>query len=195
MVSQDLTGNPRLHKPNRKAGKVPAMDFGGEIVIESNVISEFVADLFPQAHLRPEGHSADAALKAAKMRQFVEVWQSKVQGPIFAPFFGPGDKDAATKIINGLKNDVVPLLKENGGPYVLGKEFSMAEVLTHSFLLRLFAFAKEGFYGEELYSQLQGLKEVKEWHDAIAARESVKKTWDEADVVGATKKRMEANKK
>src|SRR5436305_2023670 len=59
------------------------MDFGGDFVIESNVIAEFVADLFPKAQLRPEGHFADAALKAAKMRLFVEVWQSKVQSSIF----------------------------------------------------------------------------------------------------------------
>lgn len=170
------------------------MDFGGDFVFESNVIAEFVADLFPNAHLRPEGHSADAALKSAKMRLFVEVWQSKVQGSIFAPFFGPGDKDAPTKILNGLKNDVVPLLKENGGPYVLGKEFSMGDVLTHSFLLRLFAFAKHGFYGDELYSQLQGIKEVNDWHEAILSRESTKKTWDEDNVVGGTKKMLGSKK-
>lgn len=171
------------------------MDFGGDIVVESNVISEFVADLFPQAKLRPEGHSADSVLKAARMRLFVEVWQSKIQGSILAPFFGSGDKDAATKIVNGLKNDIVPLLQQYGGPYVLGKEFSMADVLTQSFLLRLFAFAKNGFYGDELYEQLQGIKEVKEWHDAIAARDSIKKTWDEKLLVNRMKKRLEANKK
>jgi len=170
------------------------LDFGGEFIIESNVITEFVADVFPQAHLRPEGKSADEAVKAAKMRLFVEVWSSKVQPSIFAPFFGPGDKDAATKIVNGLKNDVVPLLKQYGGPYVLGKEFSLADILTHSFVLRLFAFAKEGFYGEGVYEQLQGIKEVKEWHDAIAARPSVKKTWDEETVVGGLKKRLAAKK-
>jgi glutathione S-transferase len=168
------------------------MDFGGDFVLESNVIAEFVADLFPKAHLRPEGHSADAALKSAKMRLFVEVWQSKVQGSIFAPFFGPGDKDAASKIVNGLKNDVLPLLKEYGGPYVLGKEFSMADVLTHSFVLRLFAFAKAGFYGDDLYSQLQDIKEVKEWHDGIASRDSTKKTWNEKDIIDGMKKFLES---
>jgi glutathione S-transferase len=171
------------------------MDFGGDLVVESNVISEFVADLFPNAHLRPEGHSADAALKSAKMRQFIEVWQSKVQRSIIAPLFGPGDSDTATKIVNGLKNDVVPLLKEYNGPYVLGEEFSMADVLTHPFLLRLFAFAKAGFYGEDLYGQLQEIKEVKDWHDAIAVRDSVKKIWDEKAVVEGMRKRVAANKK
>ena len=159
------------------------MDFGDAFIAESNVLAEFVADLFPQANLRPEGHSADAALKSAKMRLFVETWQAKVQPSIFTPLFGPGDKDAATKIVNGLKNDIVPLLKEFNGPYVLGEQFSMAEVLTHSFVLRLFAFAKAGWHGDDLYSQLQGIHEVKEWHDSIAARESVKKTWNEEDVV------------
>ena len=170
------------------------MDFGGDLVIESNVIAEFVADLFPNAHLRPEGHSADAALKSAKMRQFVEIWQSKVQGLMFAPLFGRGDKDTPIKIVNGLKNDVVPLLQQYNGPYVLGNEFSMADILTHSFLLRLFAFAKAGFYGEDMYGQLQGIKEVKDWHDAIAARDSVKKIWLENAVVEGMRKRVEANK-
>jgi glutathione S-transferase len=170
------------------------MDFGGDFIIESNVITEFVADAFPDAHLRPEGHSADSVLKSARMRLFVEVWQSKVQSSIFAPFFGPGDKDAPTKIVNGLKNDIVPLLKQYGGPYVLGKEISLGDILTHSFLLRLFAFAKAGFYGEGLYDQLQSIKEVKEWHDAIEARESVKKTWNEKDVVENYRKRLEAKK-
>ena len=171
------------------------MDFGGDLIIESNVISEFVADLFPNAHLRPEEHSADAALKSAKMRQFVEVWQSKVQGSIMAPLFGRGDNNTAIKIVHGLKNDVVPLLKQYNGPYVLGKEFSMADVLTNSFVLRLFAFAKAGLYGQDLYEQLQEIKEVKDWHDAIAARDSVKKTWDEKAVVEGMRKRVEAHKK
>ena len=170
------------------------MDFGGEFIIESNVIAEFVADLFPNAHLRPEGSSAEEAVKAAKMRLFVEVFSSKIQPLIFTPLFGPGDKDAGTKIVNGLKNDVAPLLREYDGPYVLGKEFSMAEILTHSFILRLVAFAKEGFYGEGVYEQLQSIKEVKEWHDAIAARPSVKKTWNEEFVVGVAKKRLAAKK-
>lgn len=171
------------------------MDFGGDLVIESNVISEFVADLFPKAHLRPEGHSADAALKSAKMRLFVEVWQSKIQGSMFAPLFGSGDKDFPIKVVDSLKTEVVPLLQQYDGPYVLGKEFTMADVLTHPFLLRLFAFAKAGFYGEDLYRQLQGIKDVKDWHDTIAARESVKKIWDEKAVVEHMRKRIEANKK
>jgi glutathione S-transferase len=160
--------------------------------VESNVITELVADLYPQAHLRPQGDLVNSALKSAKMRLFVEIWGSKVQGSIFAPFWGPGDKDATTKILNGLKSDIVPLLRESGGPYVLGQEFSMADIMTHSFLLRLFAFAKAGFYGDEFYRQLQEIKEVKEWHDAIASRESVKKTWNEGAVVAAMRKTFES---
>jgi len=82
---------------------VPALAFGPDFIIESNVIAEFVADLFPNARLRPEGHSAEAALKAAKMRFFTEVWQSKVQALIFAPFFGPGDDEAPSKIVEGVR--------------------------------------------------------------------------------------------
>jgi hypothetical protein len=67
--------------------------------------------------------------------------------------------------------------------------------LTHPFLLRLFAFAKAGFHGEDLYGQLVGIKEVKDWHDAIAARDSVKKVWDEKAVVEGMRKRIEAKKK
>jgi len=170
------------------------MDFGGNFVIESNVIAEFVADLFPQAHLRPEGNSAEAALKAAKMRLFIEIWNSKVQGSIFAPFFGPGDKDAPSKIVNALKNDVAPFFKESGGPYVLGQEFSMADVMTHSFVLRLVAWAKAGFYGEGLYEELQEIKEIKEWHDALLSRDSVQKTFDEELIVERMGKHLEAKK-
>jgi glutathione S-transferase len=161
-------------------------------VIESNVITEMVADLFPQAHLRPQGNPADAALKAAKMRGFIEVWNSKVQGSIFAPFFGPGDKDATTKMVNGLKNDVVPLLKEFSGPFVLGNQFSMAEAMTASFVLRLWAYVNAGFYGEGFYEQLEGIKEAKDWHDAIEERHSIKKTWNEKDNVDAMRKRIES---
>jgi glutathione S-transferase len=128
------------------------------------------------------------------MRLFVEVWQSKIQGSMFAPLFGSGDKDFAIKIVNSPKTEVVPLLQQHDGPYVLGKEFSMADVLTHPFLLRLFAFAKAGFYGEYLYGQLQGIKDVKDWHDAIAARASVKNIWDEKGVVEYMLKRIEASK-
>lgn len=173
---------------------MPALAFGPDFIIESNVIAEFVADLFPNARLRPEGHSAEAALKAAKMRFFTEVWQSKVQALIFAPFFGPGDDEAPSKIVKALGADIVPLLKEYDGPYVLGKEFSMADVLAHSFVLRLFAYAKAGLYGKELYGQLQDIKKVKEWHDAIASRESTKEIWDETEVVDGMKQMLK-NKK
>jgi glutathione S-transferase len=191
MVFEDLSSIPLSGScPDMQAEKVPAMDFGGDLVVESNVISEFVADLFPQANLRPMGHSR---FSTAKMRQFVEVWQWKVQGLIFAPFFGPSDKDAVTKNVNRLKNYVVPLLQQYNGPYVLGNEFFMGDVLTHSFLLRLFTFAKEGFYGEDIYGQLQEIKGVKHWHDAIATRDSVKKTWNEKAVVDGMKKWLQAN--
>ena len=75
----------------------------------------------------------------------------------------------------------------------LGKEFSLADVLTHSFLLRLFAFAKQDFYrSESFYEQLLAVKKVTNWHDLIAARDTVKKTWNEDLVIERMRESFEA---
>jgi glutathione S-transferase len=56
---------PDYVKLNPK-GVVPALDHGGHIIIESNVIIEYLEDVFPEIRLRPKD-----AVSAAKMRLWV----------------------------------------------------------------------------------------------------------------------------
>ncbi len=53
---------PFYRKINQK-GVVPALDHDGKIIIESNVILEYLDDCFPAIRLRPEDHYAKAQMR------------------------------------------------------------------------------------------------------------------------------------
>lgn len=109
------------------------MSYNGEIIIESGIVAQFIADAFP-SHLSPPSGPAENALYRARLAVFVDAFTSKVLPPFFASLRAANDEErdtAAENIIAAIKKEVEPLLAstEGKGPFFGGSEkLTLAEV-------------------------------------------------------------------
>ncbi|GBE89239.1 Pyrimidodiazepine synthase [Sparassis crispa] len=173
------------------AAKVPALAYGGPAVppdlpssesfklTESLVLIEFVADLFPDAHLLP----ADPVLRA-KTRFFIDTVSTKLVSAWF-PFVN--GVASAEPFLNGVEQ-VVALLPETG--FAVGV-YSLADIAVTPFLARMFTALKNdlGLYpvgeGKKVYDILCGPRFArlqKYWQD-VNSRSNFEATFDEAHIV------------
>jgi glutathione S-transferase len=178
-------------------GLVPSIKYDNgtisEILTESGIVSQFLADSFP-SHLLPASNSTPtAALTRAKIAFFVDSFFTKVNGKIFEGVRAEG-KEKSTKsieVFEAIKKELEPLLK-NAGPYFDGAEkMTMAEVLCAPFLLRLHAYSTAGLLAERLSDDLKSLPNYTKWADNILKQESVIYIWNEEDMMERTKARIE----
>ncbi|KAJ1809357.1 hypothetical protein LPJ56_005992, partial [Coemansia sp. RSA 2599] len=119
--------------------KVPALRTpSGDLLIESLVISEFVADQFPEAHLQPTD-----ATERAQLRLFVEIFASKIIPNIYGSLLSARAEDQEAKketLLAGIKAVSDELARQwerpsgKGGPLWFGDRFSLAEINTVSFV-------------------------------------------------------------
>jgi len=58
-------------------GLVPAISYNGEIIIESAIVANFLADQYP-SHLLPPSNAPGGALQRARVALFVDAFVSKV---------------------------------------------------------------------------------------------------------------------
>jgi len=194
-VEIDLVNKPEWYWKVNQQGKVPALDFGGEILIESNVISEFVVDLFRDAQLLPYGGDATSALQRARARQFVEIYISKIN-PFYYAAVIKGEPNVGPALVEAIQKYIVPILPDT--PFILGDKFGLAEILVSPFVVRLYLLAKLGFLGEGVEAKLEAVGKWNTWANHVLANESLKKTFNlEAEgrkVVDRIRKVREANK-
>ncbi|KAJ1958027.1 hypothetical protein GGI12_004848 [Dipsacomyces acuminosporus] len=122
--------NPQLSVP---VLRTPA----GEILIESLVIAEFVADQFPEAALL----STDAT-ERAQLRLFLDLFGSKISPFIYRALMAAEkeDQDKALKsLLAGARAASQELTKQwerpsgKEGPFWYGEKFGFAEISTVSF--------------------------------------------------------------
>ncbi|KAJ2847524.1 hypothetical protein J3B02_004146, partial [Coemansia erecta] len=147
LVEIDLQNKPSWYHLVNPQLKVPALRTpSGEILIESLVISEFVADQFPEAQLLPK-----SAIERAQLRLFVEIFTSRVIPNLYGSLRSATAKEQEDKKANllaGIKEANDELAKQwerpsgKGGPLWLGDKFSLAEINTASFVNQLAAVKK-----------------------------------------------------
>ncbi|KAG8216335.1 hypothetical protein J3R82DRAFT_6408 [Butyriboletus roseoflavus] len=136
----DLRNKPEWYAPEvNLASKVPAIAYGGPDVppenpspesvklVESLVLVEFVASLFPEANLIPK----DLVLRA-QTRFFIEVVSSKFV-PAFKKFLvrGEGYEDLLT-CAETIQN-ILPAT----GSYAMGNQYTIADIAITPFIARL----------------------------------------------------------
>ncbi|KAJ1945348.1 hypothetical protein FBU59_002332 [Linderina macrospora] len=139
VVEIDLQNKPEWYHLVNPQLKVPALRTpDGTILVESLVVSEFVADQFPESQLIP----ADA-IERAQLRLFVEVFNSRVTPHIFGSLKAATEeaqKEHVDKLLSGLREVSEELVKQwarpsgKGGPFWFGDKFSLAEINTASFV-------------------------------------------------------------
>lgn len=121
-----------------------------------------------------------------------------MQPGLFGVFRASGDDDAAEKareLVATIKKEIEPLL-EDASPFFGGNErVTMAEALTGSFVIRLYAYARADLLPRFLIDEMDGLKNFSKWAKSVMAAESVTYVWDEEKNIEGIKKRMEKVRK
>ncbi len=180
-------------------GLVPSIKFEdattSEILTESGIVSQFLADSFP-SHLLPPSDSAKGALTRAKIGFFVDTFFTKVNGKIFEGLRAEGTEktDKSNDVYEAIKKEIEPLLK-NARPYFDGaSKMTLAEALTAPFVLRLHAYSRAGLLSESLDEDLKGLQNYSKWASEVVKQESVTYIWNEKEIMERTKKRVEKMK-
>ncbi|KAL7917255.1 thioredoxin-like protein [Trichoderma austrokoningii] len=171
-------------------GLVPSLSYNDQIITESGIVAQFLADAHP-SHLVPTGGTPEAALARARLNFFVDTYFTKAHSQYQKALFAKTNEEAeaaAQEFVKQLEKEVEPLLSD-AAPYFGGsKTLTLAEVLTGSFILRLLALPKNGVAPESLIKDLPTkTPNFYKWANAVIDHPSVNKIWDEETVVSKTK--------
>ncbi|KAJ3494872.1 hypothetical protein NLG97_g3799 [Lecanicillium saksenae] len=185
-TAEYLAINPR--------GLVPSLSYNGQIITESAVVSQFLADAHP-SHLVPQSGTPEGALQRARIAFFVDTFIGKAQSQNFKASIAktPAEAEAAAaEFVKQIVTEVEPLLAD-AAPYFGGsKTLTLAEALTGSFLLRLFALTKHGVVTESLTKDLAvKAPNFYNWASKVVEHPSVTGIWDEEKVVAGTRAHLE----
>ncbi|KAI5888238.1 uncharacterized protein SCHCODRAFT_02636130 [Schizophyllum commune H4-8] len=186
----NLRAKPEWYTQVSAGGQVPALTYGGPDVppdqpspestklIESMVLVEFANDLARAHPLLP----TDPILRA-RARFFVEALSSRVTPQWYATVLRGEPFD---KLFEGIEY-LGSLVR---GKYAVGEEYSIADVAATPILARLevclrdgLGNFKEGAPGEKAYEALMTEERFARWREYFSnlkARESFKKSFDEA---------------
>ncbi|RPB01742.1 hypothetical protein L873DRAFT_1827051 [Choiromyces venosus 120613-1] len=154
-IDQAKPREPWSWKSNPFRGLVPALEYNHEIIVESSIISTFLTDL-KDNHLVPLPGTPDAAQKRAKINFFVDTFFSKAQPLVQSAILAP---DAATK----------------PSTQTIFSRITLAEVLTASFVIRLYSYSKPGadLISAEAMERVKKISNWKKWADALHSHESM----------------------
>ncbi|OJJ81717.1 glutathione S-transferase family protein [Aspergillus glaucus CBS 516.65] len=175
-------------------GLVPAISYNGEILIESAIVAQFIADAHP-SHLLPPSGPAENALYRARVSLFADAFSSKVMPNVMAGVRAASQEERETAgdaLVEAVAKEIEPLLNNEGkGPFFGGSEkLTFAEVLTGSFLLRILAFTKpeHNLNSTRVPALLkENAPKFLRWAEATVAQESVNYIWNEQAVVEHTR--------
>ncbi|KAI5821193.1 thioredoxin-like protein [Pyronema omphalodes] len=188
-------------------GLVPALQYNDTILIESGIITQFLADLPGKSKsILPAPTTPEACLFRARLSLFVETFISKVGSQLYQIMLNSKDEaEKETKIANALeaiKKDIVPMLEvkdaENPtGPFFGGsQEFTLAEVNCASFLIRIYKLGQEkhGLIPSSFVKGLEQIEVFNNWAQACIKRESVSSIFDEEANVARWREKIAAQK-
>jgi glutathione S-transferase len=111
-------------------GVLPSLWYNGEIITDSAIVVQFLADAHP-SHLLPTSSSEGAALRRARINFFVDAYFTKAV-PVYFKTFGaksPDEaEDFAKDFVDVVAKEVEPLLAD-AAPYFGGSDkLTLAEV-------------------------------------------------------------------
>ncbi|PSN60967.1 thioredoxin-like protein [Corynespora cassiicola Philippines] len=173
-------------------GLVPTIKYNDEIIAESGIVSQFLADAYP-SHLLPASGTPEAALTRARINFFVDTWFSKVGSYWYRilQIDSVEDKEALSKEFIGLvAKEIEPLLKDANPFFGGSSKITLAEALTAPFILRIYSFAKADLLPQSIISGFNALPNFSKWAAETIKQESVTYIWDEEAVQSSTKKKI-----
>ncbi|EON67509.1 hypothetical protein W97_06877 [Coniosporium apollinis CBS 100218] len=175
-------------------GLVPTIKYSNgilndEIITESAIVTQFLADSRP-SHLLPASLSSPTApLVRARINFFVDTWNTKIGGYFMKILAADSkeDKEAKSKeMVEAVKKEIEPLLKDANPFFGGSEELTFAEVQIAPFLLRIYAMANGEYLPVSLKQGLNELPNFSKWAAATMKKESVTYIWDEQRVLNRT---------
>lgn len=185
--------NPRGLVPTI-AYNVPGLSEKDDIITESGIVAQFLADAFPGPFLPASKESPTSALERARVNFFIDAWTTKVGAHLFPLFMAAGDEgkaEVAGKISAAVEKEIEPLLS-NAAPFFNGSsEFTLAEAIIAPFLVRLYDASEDGELAPKtLAQQLDAFPNFARWAKAVRARPSVTAVYDAPAILANTKTRL-----
>lgn len=192
IIDLSVPRTPEYLKINPR-GLVPSISYNGQILTESGIVSQFLADAHP-SHLQPDSGTAAGALTRARIAFFVDAFFSKVQSVAFKVFSVKTDEEVRAigdALVDAVVRELEPLLGD-AAPFFGGSDKpTLAEVLTGSFVLRLYSSSNFGIIPESVVKDLAAqAPNFHRWAEAVRAHPSVNGIYDEATWVERYKERI-----
>ncbi|KAJ4310136.1 hypothetical protein N0V84_011129 [Fusarium piperis] len=192
IIDLDTPRSPEYLKVNPR-GLVPSISYNGEIITESTIVAQFLADTYPSDFL-PASSDPKGALTRARINFFTDTWASKVQSYLFKLTYSASEiqveevvKDATASIAK----EIEPLLS-NAAPFFNGSEkLTFAEAIVAPFVIRFFTLSKHGLIPTSFIEALE--KEAPnfyKWAQVVIKHPSVLSIYKEDLIVEGTKKRI-----
>jgi glutathione S-transferase len=142
IVDLDTPRTPEYLKVNPR-GLVPSLSYNGQILTESAVVANFLADAYP-SHLLPPSESAEGALRRARIAFFVDTYFSKLQPSYQKAIFAKTQEEADQAALDAaavIPKELEPLLAD-AKPFFGGSDkLTQAEVRA-TILFFSFAYAR-----------------------------------------------------
>jgi len=186
--------NPRGLVP---AIKIASPRLGGEhIMIESQIIVQFLADAIPD-RLAPPSNTPLGAIYRARLNYFIDTWNTKVGSFMFNMFraTAPEAKENLSREwVAAVKKEIEPLISDAKPFYGGSNRITLAEVMVAPFLLRIYALADANVLPRSVTEGLDSLPNFKSWSDTIRKQPSVLSIWDSQKFVERTSHRIERMK-
>lgn len=111
-------------------GLVPTLVYNGEIITESAIVSQFLADQHP-SHLVKTSSKPGGALQRARINFFVDALINKVQSQFYLQVLAKTDEEKNEKMeafINVVVAEMEPLLKDAAPFFGGSSRMTLAEV-------------------------------------------------------------------
>ena len=154
-IEEDLSApSARLLEIN-PLGTVPVLVHGKHIIVESAVITEYLDEKFPKMRLMPQ-----SPWERALVRMWTLWCDHQFKPDLDAYKYGPNRPEIS--VVERHLVQVENLLGES--PFLLGKEFSLADI-------HLFPFFRQLARAKPEFPTLGRFKALQSWMDRISQRE------------------------
>jgi glutathione S-transferase len=174
--------------------KISSPALGGEhILIESAIITQFLADVVP-GRLAPPSNTPLGAIYRARLNFFIDTWNTKVGTLMFHLFKAttPSEREVySAEWVKAVAKEIEPLLTD-AEPYFAGsKKMTLAEVMVAPFIVRIYALAYANVLPSSVIEGLEKLPHFGRWAANVRKEQSVLSVWNPDKFVSRTNERLE----
>ncbi len=162
------------YKTVNPLGKVPALDIGGQLIAESEIINEYLEDKYPEKPLLPK--DAEGRARVRSFTRFHDLYLEPPLRALFPKLFGQqlDDTFIQEKVaeVNNRLDQLEAMLSE---PWAAGEMFTLADAALAPTLFFMTNFLPQ--FGSK--GPLEGRPKLAAWWGRVQERPSAKKVLGE----------------